>query len=67
MLNLCFVLLVSTKEVDWSCLSRLAVLADQSRDSDRGVRLVGDHAAPKLSDKVLTNSLSSAGYVNRVG
>lgn len=44
----------------------LAVLADQPRGTERGLRLVEDYAVPNVSDKVLRIILSYTDYVNRV-
>lgn len=44
----------------------LAVLADQPRGTDRGLRLVEDYSMPNVSDKVLRIILSYTDYVNRV-
>ena len=43
----------------------LAVLADQSRGSDRLLRLVGDYAPTNVSDKVLRIILSYTDFVRR--
>lgn len=44
----------------------LAVLADQPRGAERGLRLVEDYSMPNVSDKVLRIILSYTDYVNRV-
>lgn len=44
----------------------LAVLADQPRGAERGLRLVEDYSMPNVSAKVLRIILSYTDYVNRV-
>ncbi|MBS0530738.1 MAG: UDP-N-acetylglucosamine 2-epimerase (non-hydrolyzing) [Proteobacteria bacterium] len=44
----------------------LAILADQSAGEQRRLRLVGDYAAPNVSDKVVRIIHSYTDYVNRV-
>ena len=44
----------------------LAILADQRRGVERGLRQVGDYSMPNVSDKVLRIILSYTDYVNRV-
>jgi len=44
----------------------LAVLADQPRGAERGLRPVVDYSMPNVSDKVLRIILSYTDYVNRV-
>jgi UDP-N-acetylglucosamine 2-epimerase (non-hydrolysing) len=47
-------------------LQALAILADQPRDEQRGLRLVEDYAVPNVSDKVVRIIHSYTDYVNRV-
>jgi len=44
----------------------LDILADQPRDADRLIRLVGDYSMPNVSDKVVRILHSYVDYVNRV-
>jgi UDP-N-acetylglucosamine 2-epimerase (non-hydrolysing) len=44
----------------------LAVLADQPRGAERGLRIVEDYSMPNVSAKVLRIILSYTDYVNRV-
>ena len=44
----------------------LAILADQPRGEERGLRQVADYSVPNVSDKVLRIILSYTDYVNRV-
>lgn len=44
----------------------LAILATQSRDADRNLRLVADYSMPNVSDKVVRLIHSYTDYVNRV-
>lgn len=44
----------------------LAILADQPRGEQRGLRLVEDYAVPNVSEKVVRIIHSYTGYVNRV-
>jgi UDP-N-acetylglucosamine 2-epimerase (non-hydrolysing) len=47
-------------------LQALAILADQRRDPERSLRLVGDYSMPNVSDKVVRIIHSYTDYVNRV-
>lgn len=47
-------------------LQALAILAEQPRGDERGLRLVADYAAPNVSDKVVRLILSYTNYVNQV-
>ena len=44
----------------------LAILADQPRGEERGLRQVSDYSVPNVADKVLRIILSYTDYVNRV-
>ena len=44
----------------------LAILADQPRGTERGLRLVADYSMPNVSDKVVRIIHSYTDYVNRV-
>lgn len=52
-------------EVD-RIMQALAVVARQSRDSDRSLPIVRDYLAPNVSEKVLRTILSYTDYANRV-
>ena len=58
------VMLVS---LDWRRIAEgLAILASQTRGERRSLRIVGDYAAPNVSEKVVRIILSYTDYVNRV-
>lgn len=44
----------------------LAILADQPRGAERGLRQVADYSVPNVAGKVLRIILSYTDYVNRV-
>ncbi len=59
------VVVLTGLEVD-RIMQALAVVARQSRDSDRSLPIVRDYLAPNVSEKVLRTILSYTDYANRV-
>jgi UDP-N-acetylglucosamine 2-epimerase len=53
--------------LDWRRIAEgLTILASQARGERRSLRIVGDYAAPNVSEKVVRIILSYTDYINRV-